>query len=245
MATNYPGALDSLTNPTVSSYEDDAGVIHDEQHANANDAIEAIEGELGTDPAGAQATVKARLASAEVAITGTVWPTTGWYYLGGLLTTDGLSSSRYTPGANSITFFPFWCPSTVTISALTCYVGASAAGNVRLGIYTSTTSASGEVPSALLVDAGTASTSTNGAKEVATSQQLTGQTWYWLAMVSDAAGEYSAVNVAAAAITNNLSIITQYCTQSFTYGALPSSPTSPSEGTQSAGRCYSAMWVKL
>lgn len=57
MASNYPGALDSLANPAGI----DQMTAHAEQHSNANDAIEAIQGELGTDPAGGSATVRARL----------------------------------------------------------------------------------------------------------------------------------------------------------------------------------------
>ena len=63
MATNYPGAIDSLTNP--SSGDALTSPSHSAQHANANDAIEAIETELGTDPAGASATVKARFEAIE------------------------------------------------------------------------------------------------------------------------------------------------------------------------------------
>ena len=59
MTTVYPGALDTLTNPT--STDTLASVPHDQQHANANDAIEAIEAELGLNPKGSAATVKARL----------------------------------------------------------------------------------------------------------------------------------------------------------------------------------------
>lgn len=58
MASSYPGGLDALTNPTGS--DSMASVSHASQHANANDAIEAIQTELGTDPAGASATVAAR-----------------------------------------------------------------------------------------------------------------------------------------------------------------------------------------
>lgn len=58
MASSYPGGLDALTNPTGS--DSMASVSHAGQHANANDAIEAIQAELGTDPAGASATVAAR-----------------------------------------------------------------------------------------------------------------------------------------------------------------------------------------
>lgn len=47
MATNFPSSLDSLTNPTANS--DVATVDHAAQHANANDAIEALEAKVGAD----------------------------------------------------------------------------------------------------------------------------------------------------------------------------------------------------
>lgn len=59
MATSYPGAIDTLTNPTSTDYQDT--VDHAAQHTNANDAIEAIETELGADVAGPYADVKTRL----------------------------------------------------------------------------------------------------------------------------------------------------------------------------------------
>lgn len=45
MPTSYPGALDSLTNPTANDTL--AAVPHHTQHANANDAIEALEAKVG------------------------------------------------------------------------------------------------------------------------------------------------------------------------------------------------------
>jgi len=65
MATNYPGALDSLTNPTATDTLDSATVPHASQHTDINDAVEAIEGELGTNPKGTFASVKARLAAGD------------------------------------------------------------------------------------------------------------------------------------------------------------------------------------
>jgi hypothetical protein len=47
MATNFPTSLDALTNPTSSNKLNDAGVLHADQHANANDAIEALEAKVG------------------------------------------------------------------------------------------------------------------------------------------------------------------------------------------------------
>ena len=68
MATSYPGTLDNFTNPTGSDTLDSATVPHATQHANANDAIEAIEAELGTNPKGASATVKARLDTLDLSL---------------------------------------------------------------------------------------------------------------------------------------------------------------------------------
>lgn len=72
MPTSYPGGLDNFTNPTASDQLDSATVPHASQHANLNDAVEAIEGELGTNPKGAKATVKARLDDVDTAISGKV-----------------------------------------------------------------------------------------------------------------------------------------------------------------------------
>lgn len=59
MASSYPGALDAFTNPVATDTLDNPS--HSDQHTNINDAMEAVQAELGTDPAGTFATVKARL----------------------------------------------------------------------------------------------------------------------------------------------------------------------------------------
>jgi hypothetical protein len=70
LATNYPGALDSFTNPTSTDTLNSPS--HADQHADANDAIEAIQAELGTDPAGTESTVKARLTTIESDVSGKI-----------------------------------------------------------------------------------------------------------------------------------------------------------------------------
>jgi hypothetical protein len=47
MTTNFPTSLDTLTNPTSSNKLSDAGVLHTDQHSNANDAIEALQAKVG------------------------------------------------------------------------------------------------------------------------------------------------------------------------------------------------------
>jgi len=61
MTTSYPSSLDSFTNPTATDTLDSATVPHADQHDNINDAVLAIETELGTLPKGTFASVKARL----------------------------------------------------------------------------------------------------------------------------------------------------------------------------------------
>lgn len=66
MPTGYPGSIDSWSNPGPTTKQNASGLEHDVLHSNANDAIEAIEGELGTTPSGDYATVKARLDDIDV-----------------------------------------------------------------------------------------------------------------------------------------------------------------------------------
>lgn len=47
MPTNYPTALDAFNNPSATDNLDTPGVLHDEQHANVNDAVEALQAKVG------------------------------------------------------------------------------------------------------------------------------------------------------------------------------------------------------
>lgn len=47
MATNYPNSLDTLTNPNGT--DSLSSPSHSQQHANANDAIEALEAKVGAN----------------------------------------------------------------------------------------------------------------------------------------------------------------------------------------------------
>lgn len=78
MASKYPGELDSLpTNKNNSTVAEDD---HAPNHNDANDAINKIEAELGTNPSGSAETVAARLAALEgissfaAAVYGEAWP---------------------------------------------------------------------------------------------------------------------------------------------------------------------------
>ena len=62
MASNYPGSLDSFDTIASDKKTSDAvgGRTHRAMHNDLGDAIEAVQTELGTDPSGGSATVKAR-----------------------------------------------------------------------------------------------------------------------------------------------------------------------------------------
>jgi hypothetical protein len=68
VTTAYPGGIDAFTNPTSGDDLDSVGVVHSAQHANLNDAVEAIEAELGVTPSGASATVAARFTALDATI---------------------------------------------------------------------------------------------------------------------------------------------------------------------------------
>ena len=63
MASSYPGSLDSFDTIASDKKTSDAvgGRTHRQMHNDVADAVEAVQAEHGTDPAGTFATVKARL----------------------------------------------------------------------------------------------------------------------------------------------------------------------------------------
>lgn len=65
MSTNYPNSLDVLINPSATDTLNSAVVPHAQQHANINDAMEAVQTVLGTNPSGSYLTVKDRIIAAE------------------------------------------------------------------------------------------------------------------------------------------------------------------------------------
>jgi hypothetical protein len=68
MSTQYPNALDNFINPSPTDTLNSGLVPHAQQHANLNDAMEAIQTVLGLNPAGAHLTVKDRIINVETLI---------------------------------------------------------------------------------------------------------------------------------------------------------------------------------
>lgn len=65
MPTLFPGAIDTFNNPSPSVQTNDPTVGHASQHANANDAIRAIETEIGVTISPEVGTIRQRLARVE------------------------------------------------------------------------------------------------------------------------------------------------------------------------------------
>lgn len=72
MASSYPSALDTFLAPATTLGGPEA---HSDIEIRQNDATAAVQAELGTDPAGAFATVAARLADIETQLIGLSNPT--------------------------------------------------------------------------------------------------------------------------------------------------------------------------
>jgi hypothetical protein len=63
MATNFPASLDTLTNPSATDTLDSPP--HDEQHADANDAIEALQAKVGVDSSAVTTSLDYKVAQLE------------------------------------------------------------------------------------------------------------------------------------------------------------------------------------
>jgi len=68
MSTNYPTSLDALTNPLAT--DSLASPSHSAQHANANDAIEALQAKVGVDSSSVTTSLDYRVGVLENAGTG-------------------------------------------------------------------------------------------------------------------------------------------------------------------------------
>ena len=68
MSTNFPGALDALTNPAAT----DSLTGHASQHANANDAIEALQAKVGINGSAVATSLDYRISTAETGLDGKI-----------------------------------------------------------------------------------------------------------------------------------------------------------------------------
>lgn len=72
MSTNFPSALDTFTNPNGSDSLNAAAVPHAEQHANANEAIEALQAKVGINGSAVATSLDYRISAAETGLDGKI-----------------------------------------------------------------------------------------------------------------------------------------------------------------------------
>lgn len=163
--TSYPGALDdfSTTSPTNLGDDDSKGRKHDERHDDMESAMEAVQTALGTDPKGQNASVKERLA---IPFRGLI-PAVGESFSSMMGQASGFNSAAL----NEMWAVPIWVPIAMTVDRIQISVtAAQASATPRLGIYANT--AGTDKPGSLIVDGGTVSAASTGAKEVTVSASV-------------------------------------------------------------------------
>lgn len=155
------------------------------------------------------------------------FPPTSGDYTRGFALSDTPSPAGAASVVDTLYAMPLIIPWGLSIQAVSLTVMTlSVGGNVRLGIYAHNHGTGS--PGALVVDAGTISTTTTGIKDAATSTILP-PGLYWFAFVSDAMGAAALLEVTTATQSMGLSIaaggattaVRRYGSRAFVYAALP------------------------
>ena len=150
MATTFPAALDAFTNPSGSDRLNSVSVPHADQHANANDAIEALQVKVGIDNSAEPTSLDARVAALESGsgayeVAGAVATHEGApdphpQYLSGLvadidLDTDNVAVAGDLMSYSGLTGKMTWLKSVEYVAT----AGSAITGAVTAGTYASTT----------------------------------------------------------------------------------------------------------
>jgi hypothetical protein len=190
MATNFPTSLDSLTNPTSTDGLDNPS--HSAQHANANDAIEALEAKVGIDNSAVTTSLDyLTQQSNAIASSGLA---SGTYYT---TSSNTATTATTTTTTGTVSYLPFLVEKTTTFDRIACRTSSTVTGTstVRLGIYNN----SNKQPSTVLLDAGTVSVTATTTIYSITINQTLNPGWYWLAhVVNSTTGTHSFLQVADA-----------------------------------------------
>lgn len=90
MTTNFPTSLDAFTNPSATDAMDSATVPHATQHANLNDAVEALQAKVGVDGSAVTTSLDYKVAQQGLVLLSETSLTTGSAY-----TINNVFSSTY------------------------------------------------------------------------------------------------------------------------------------------------------
>lgn len=179
MATNFPTSLDTLTNP--SSTDSLTSPSHASQHADANDAIEALQAKVGVN--GSAVTTSLDYLTQQADAIASSGLASGTYYTAASNSNTLLSM---TLTLNAVSYLPFLVEKTQTFDRIACRTSSTVTGSgtMRLGIYNN----SNKRPSTVLLDAGTVAFSAVSTVYAITIDQTLTPGWYWLAAVMQSSG---------------------------------------------------------
>jgi hypothetical protein len=113
MATNFPASLDTLTNPTSS--DSLSSPSHSAQHANVNDAVEALQAKVGADSSAVTSSLDYKVAQLESDVSGLVTGKILQVVSATTATATSTSSTSHVDTALSATITPTSATSTVVI----------------------------------------------------------------------------------------------------------------------------------
>lgn len=186
MATNFPTSLDNLTNPTSSDALNNPS--HAGQHANANDAIEALEAKVGVNSSAVTSSLDYRVTQTEAFNSFGFASGTYYGFNGGQQ--GSVNTTSYTT-ANRGYYVPFFLSTSVTFDRIAIRTGTtfSGSGVIRLGVYNN----SNGKPSSLVFDAGTVSPTANSTIYAITINQTLNAGWYWSLMVPQTVATTNAI----------------------------------------------------
>ena len=109
MATNFPASLDALTNPTSS--DSLSSPSHSAQHANVNDAVEALQAKVGVDSSAVTSSLDYKVAQLEAISHGKILQVVRATDS----TTRSTTSTSYVDASISVTITPTLATSTLLI----------------------------------------------------------------------------------------------------------------------------------
>jgi hypothetical protein len=179
MATNFPTSLDNFTNPTSGDPLNSPS--HSGQHADANDAIEALEIKVGINNSANTASLDYLTRQADaIASSGLA---SGTYYTAA---SNGNTLQSTTLTLNAVSYIPFLVEKTQTFDRIACRTAGqvTGSGTMRLGIYNN----SNKRPSTVVLDAGTVAFLAATTVYAITIDQTLTPGWYWLAAVMQSSG---------------------------------------------------------
>lgn len=126
MTSGFPATIDNFVNPTAVDNLNTATKVHHDQHTNVNDAVHAIELELGTNTKGVATSVRARMEAIEAALAAKLDDSQAGT-ASGLATLDaGLALVQSVPAAN--------LTGTINVARIPNLSGAKILGTVGGGV---------------------------------------------------------------------------------------------------------------